>query len=167
MPSVHGKPQLRIIKASLRNSSLIPWLPDKHLKQGAQHLPPHTEVLCPFVQALPQAHFPAGGVSGPQEAALTGTGSCSSSTPASHCFETFARTSNPVKKQHVTLSILLEVSASHPKLLSRHAQMGPGQYLTCHQCSCSTFLLAAGLEHFPSVAISLLWHLSVLQFTCY
>lgn len=43
------------IKGSLRNSSLIPWIPEKHPKQGAQHLFPHTEVLCPSVQALPQA----------------------------------------------------------------------------------------------------------------
>lgn len=88
-------------------------------------------------------------------------------TTRPHCFETFARTSNPVKKQHVELSILLEVSASHPNLLSTHAQMGPGQYLTCHQCTSSTFLLASGLEHFPRVLISLLWHLSVLCFTCH
>lgn len=152
------------IKGSLRNSSLIPWIPDKHPKQGAQHLPPHrgSVSLCPGPSP---STILAAGASGPQEAALTGTGSCWSSTTAPRCFETSARTSNPVKKQHVTLFILLEVSASHPNLLSWHAQMGPGQYLTCHQCSCSTFPLATGLEHFPSAVMPLLWHWSVLHFT--
>lgn len=124
-----------------RNSTVVFLSPDKHTNQGA-HLSPHQTFLS-SVFLLPSVY--------PEWRCLLCMtsqhrhtveavcwrscvpNSCWNSTLAQCFFEILTRTFNPVKKQHVTLSILLKVSPPNPNSLSRHAQcnqMKPRQYLT-------------------------------------
>lgn len=106
------------IMGSLKNSNLILWMPDKYPKQGAQHLSPHTEVLCPSVQALPQAQYWLQEPLGPRRQHWQAQASAKVQQQPHTALKPL-----PELLTQSRNSILLEVSASHANLLSRHAQV--------------------------------------------